>query len=139
MAGHASASRSDEEAPDGEEDESSGDETGASRDQVAQDEESSDAGIVASEDEASSAESGTFTAAEEEPFEAVATVLPASESASPVVLGVGALLLVAGIVVLLRRRRLALQDSHEPEERPGEEDASEEPSTVRPLPHRSVR
>ena len=139
VAGHASASRSDEEAPDGEEDESSGDETGASRDQVAQDEESSDAGIVASEDEASSAESGTFTAAEEGPFEAVATVLPASESASPVVVGVGALLLVAGIVVLLIRRRLALQDSHEPEERPGEEDASEEPSTVRPLPHRSVR
>jgi hypothetical protein len=139
VAGRASASRSDEEAPDGEEAESFGDETGASRDQVAQDEESSDAGIVASEDEASSAESGTFTAAEEEPFEAIATALPASESASPVVLGVGALLLVAGIVVLLIRRRLALQGSHEPEERPGEEDASEKSSTVRPLPHRSVR
>jgi hypothetical protein len=137
-AGRAAATHSDEEAPDGEVAGSSEDETGASRDQVAEDEEASDAGSAASEDEASS-EGGASTAVEEEPFEAVATALPAAESAPPVVLGVGALLVVAGIVGLLIRRRLALQGSHEPEERSGEEEASGEPSTVRRLPHRSVR
>ncbi len=137
--GHAVATRSGEVAPDGEEAGSSGDETSASREQVAEDEESSDAGSAASEDEASSAEGGASTAGEEEPFEAVATALPAAEDASPVVLGAGALLAVAGIVGLLIRRRLALQGSPEPEQQSGEEEASEEPSAVRRLPHRSVR
>jgi hypothetical protein len=137
-AGRAAATHSDEEAPDGEVAGSSEDEAGASRDQVAEDEEASDAGSAASEDEASS-EGGVSTAVEEEPFEAVATALPTAESAPPVVLGVGALLVVAGTVGLLIRRRLALQGSREPEERSGEEAASGEPSTVRRLPHRSVR
>jgi hypothetical protein len=137
-AGRAAATRSDEEAPNGEVAGSSEDEIGASRDQVAEDEEPSDAGSAASEDEASSG-GGASTAVEEDPFEAVATALPAAESAPPVVLGVGALLVVAGIVGLLIRRRLALQGSHRPEERSGEEDAFEEPSTVRRPPHRSVR
>ena len=139
-AGRAVATRSDEEAPDGEEAGSAGDETGASTGQVPKDEEYSDAGSTASNDEASSAEGGASPTGEEEPFEAAATALPATESASPVVLGTGALLLAAGIVGLLVRRRLALQGSHEPEEQPGEEKASEEPSsTVRRLPQRSVR
>ncbi|MDP8972097.1 MAG: hypothetical protein M3N45_02750 [Actinomycetota bacterium] len=137
--GRAAATRSDEETPDSEKAGSAGDETGDTRDQVASDEEPSDAGIEASEDEASSAEGGVSTAGEEEPFEAVATALPAAEDASPVVLGAGALLAVAGIVGLLIRRRLALQGSHEPEQQSGEEEASEEPSAVRRLPHRSVR
>ena len=135
----AAATRFDVETPDSEEAGIARDETGDSEDQVAGDEEPSDAGSELSEDEASSAEGGTSTAGEEKPFEAVATALPATESASPAALGVGALLLVAGIVGLLVRRRLALEGSHEPEQQSGEEEASEEPSTVRRLPHRSVR
>ncbi len=138
--GRAVATRSGEEAPDGEEAGSSGDETSASREQVAEDEESSDAGSAASEDEASSAEGAAYTpTTEEEPFEAVATALPATKSASPVVLGVGALLLIAGIVGLLIRRGLTPQSSYMPEQQHGEEEASEEPSTVRRLTQRSVR
>jgi hypothetical protein len=134
-AGRAVATRSDEEAG------SSGDETGASRDQAAEDEESSDnSSAASSKDEASSAEGGASLAGEEEPFEAVSTALPTAESASPPVLGAGALLVVAGIVGLLIRRRLALHGSHEPEEQqPEEGEASEEHSTVRRLPQRSVR
>jgi hypothetical protein len=146
-AGRAVTTRFDEEAPDSEEAGSSGEETGASRDQAAKDEESSEAGGSSSgEEEASSAGSATpaedeaSAAGEEEPFEAVATALPATQSASPVVLGAGALLVVAGIVGLLIRRRGALHGSHEPEEQQHEEgEASEEPSTVRRLPQRSVR
>jgi hypothetical protein len=139
-ASRAAATRSDEEASDGEEAGSTEVETDASRDQVAKDEESSDAGSAASEDEASLDEGASSTAGEEEPFEAVATALPAAESASPVVLGVGALLVVAGIVGLLIRRRLALQGSHEPEEQQsGEKEAPEEPSTIRRSTQRSVR
>ena len=137
-AGRATPTRSDEEAPDGEEAESSGGGTGASRDQVAKDEEPSDVSSAASEDEASSGEDDAPTAGKEEPFEAVATALPAPESASPVVLGAGALLLVAGITGLLIRRRLALTGSHEPEKQMGEE-ASEESSKVRQLPQQSTR
>jgi hypothetical protein len=109
--------------------------------QVAVDEESSGAGSTASsKDGASSAEGEPSTAGEEEPFEAVSKALPTAESASPPVLGAGVLLVVAGIVGLLIRRRLALHGSHEPEEQqPGEEEASEEHSTVRRLPQRSVR
>lgn len=131
--GRAAAIRSDEEASNSEGAGSSGDETGASGDQTAKDEDSSDTGSAASaKDEAS-------TAGEEEPFEAVSTALPTAESASPLGLGAGAVLVVAGIVGLLIRRRLALQGSHEPEQQPGEEEASEGPSTVRRLPQRSVR
>jgi hypothetical protein len=140
VAGRAAVTRSDEESPDGEEAGSSGGETGASRDQATEnEEESSDASNAASEDEASSVEDDASTAEEEEPFEAVATAVPASKSTSPMVLGVGALLLVVGIVGLLLRRRLALQGSHESEEQPGEEEDSGESSTVRRLPQRSVR
>jgi hypothetical protein len=135
----AAATRFDGETPEGEEAGIARDETGDSGDQVASDEEPSDAGSELSEDEASSAEGGTSTAGEEEPFEAVATALPTTESASPVVLGGGALLLVAGVIGLLIRRRLALQGSHEPEQQSGEEEVAEEPSAVRRLPHRSVR
>jgi hypothetical protein len=140
-AARPAATRSDEGSPDREEAGSAGDETGASRAQVAKDEESSDAGSVAIKDGSSSAESGASTdVAEDEPFDAVATALPDAESASPVVVGAGALLVVAGIVGLLIRRRLALQTSHEPEEQqPGEEEGSEEPSNVRRLTQRSVR
>jgi hypothetical protein len=135
----AAATRFDGETPEGEEAGIARDETGDSGDQVASDEEPSDAGSELSEDEASSTEGGTSTAGEEEPFEAVATALPTTESASPVVLGGGALLLVAGVIGLLIRRRLALQGSHEPEQQSGEEEVAEEPSAVRRLPHRSVR
>jgi hypothetical protein len=137
--GRAAATRFDEETPGSEEAGIAGDGTGDYRNKVASAEEPSDAGIEASEDEASSAEGGVSTAGEEEPFEAVATALPAAEDASPVVLGAGALLAVAGIVGLLIRRRLALQGSRELEQQSGEEEASEEPSAVRRLPHRSVR
>ena len=138
--GRAAAIRSDEEASNSEGAGSSGDETGASGDQTAKDEDSSDTGSAASaKDEASSAEGEASTAGEEEPFEAVSTALPTAEIASPLGLGAGAVLVVAGIVGLLIRRRLALQGSHEPEQQPGEEEASEEPSTVRRLPQRSVR
>jgi hypothetical protein len=135
----AAATRSDGETPEGKEAGIARDETGDSGDQVASDEEPSDAGSELSEDESSSAEGGPSTAGEEEPFEAVAAALPATESASPVVLGGGVLLVVAGIVGLLIRRRLALQGSHEPEQQSGEEDVAEDPSSVRRLPHRSVR
>jgi hypothetical protein len=135
----AAATRLDGETPEGEEAGIARDETGDSKDEVASDEEPSDAGSELSEDEASSAEGGTSTAGEEKPFEAVATALPKTESVSPVVLGGGALLLVAGVFGLLIRRRLALQGSHEPEQQSGEEEVAEEPSAVRRLPHRSVR
>ena len=135
----AAATRFDGETPEGEEAGIARDETGDSGDQVASDEEPSGAGSELSEDEAFSAEGGASTAGEEEPFEAVATALPATESVSPVVLGGGALLLVAGVIGLLIRRRLALQGSHEPEQQSGEEEVAEEPSAVRRLPHRSVR
>ena len=135
----AAATRFDGETPEGEEAGIARDETGDSKDEVASDEEPSDAGSELSEDEASSAEGGTSTAGEEKPFEAVATALPKTESVSPVVLGGGALLLVAGVFGLLIRRRLALQGSHEPEQQSGEEEVAEEPSAVRRLPHRSVR
>ena len=134
------ATRFDGETPEGEEAGIARDETGDSGDQVASDEEpSDDAGSEPVEDEASSAEGGTSTAGEDEPFEAVATALPTTKSVSPVVLGGGVLLLVAGVIGLLIRRRLALQGSHEPEQQSGEEEVAEEPSAVRRLPHRSVR
>jgi hypothetical protein len=97
----------------------------------------------AEEDEESSesatpTEGETSPSGEEASLEVLTTALPVANGASSLlVLGAGALLVAAGIVGLLIRRRLALQRSRKPEQ--AEEDTSEQAVSGQRLPQRSIR
>ena len=139
------------EALESEEAGKSEDGTGASKGRAssgkapaAKDETSPDENAAPTDDESPSGRSATSTESEASPTEKevsvedVATVLPVADGASILVLVAGALLVAAGIVGLLIRRRLALREPHQPEQA-GDADASEAALQQQRLPQRSIR